>query len=46
MHLVILLLALTFLIGFLGFGARWYFSDAQVKRREEQRRILGPYKRW
>lgn len=46
MHLVIMLLALTFLIGFLGFGARWYFSAPQVKRREEQRRILGPYKRW
>lgn len=46
MNLVILLLALTFLIGMLGFGARWYFSEAQVKRREIQSRILGQYKRW
>lgn len=46
MHLVMMLVALTLLIGFLGLGARWYFSEAQVKRREVQSRILGQYKRW
>lgn len=46
MHLIIMLLALTVLIGILGFGVRQYFSAAQVKHREGQRRILGQYKRW
>jgi len=46
MLLVLVLLALTFIVGFLGLGLRWYYSEPQIKRREGQRRILGQYKRW
>jgi len=41
-----MLLALMLLIGFTGLGLRWFYSDAQIKRRDDQRRILGQYKRW
>lgn len=46
MHLFLILLALTVFIGVLGFGFRWYYSEAQIKRRDGRSRILGPYKRW
>lgn len=46
MHVFSILLALIFLVGLAGCGLRWYYSEPQIKRREERRKVLGPYRRW
>jgi len=46
MHWYSILLALTFLVGFAGCYLRWYYSEPQIRRRDERRRVLGPYRRW
>lgn len=46
MHVFSILLALIFVVGFAGCSLRWYYSEAQIKRREGRRKVLGPYRRW